>query len=340
MGVDQRKPKARRTRSKLQKENTARASAQAKLNAAARQTSTEQTTHPRPPLSDRQNPSQALPPLTLTPLDASGVATKPSRAPPTRDWYQAYINEKRKVARRDRALDKAKREIQHLKHEEIPAIHTAYQQELRRAHKALLDASDAAQKVLKDLGQSREECERFHRLLREQGVRSAVLLKRAAMYRKLARSFQGKLKRNVVSRARALQLARTTELQVRYQESIFKDGMYTIQARALARRLIQAGCGERQVGEMMVEFGRMLGIDMDGWEHKMSARTAERSVLEGGVAADMQLGYEMAKNTGQSSSIPTCQWTYTLGSIDLEYGLHVASAHRVRIAPCCPTAPR
>lgn len=69
-------------------------------------------------------------------------------------------------------------------------------------------------------------------------------------------------------------------------------GIYTRQTRALARLMVSSGMAEAKVGAALQEIGRSFGIRI---KHKMSKRTVHRAILEAGVAADLQLAYEMAQ---------------------------------------------
>ncbi|KAF8160013.1 hypothetical protein B0H34DRAFT_797195 [Crassisporium funariophilum] len=70
-------------------------------------------------------------------------------------------------------------------------------------------------------------------------------------------------------------------------------GVYTKQARAMACYLASVGTAEKKIGETIKTIGDMIGVEVD---RVMSSRTVERAVLESGVAAEVQLGYEMAKS--------------------------------------------
>ncbi|KAI1788626.1 hypothetical protein LXA43DRAFT_894362, partial [Ganoderma leucocontextum] len=74
-------------------------------------------------------------------------------------------------------------------------------------------------------------------------------------------------------------------------------GIYTPQARALARGLVFSGCSQKQVGHIVQMVGKTIGITVKG---KMSAHTARRCVVEGGVASDIQLGYEITQANSKS----------------------------------------
>jgi hypothetical protein len=71
-----------------------------------------------------------------------------------------------------------------------------------------------------------------------------------------------------------------------------KKGVYTPQARALARTLVTAGCTQDFVGVLIQKICKTVGVTV---EEKMSRHTVARAIKEGGVAAKMQLAYELAE---------------------------------------------
>ncbi|CAA7263684.1 unnamed protein product [Cyclocybe aegerita] len=72
-----------------------------------------------------------------------------------------------------------------------------------------------------------------------------------------------------------------------------EKGRYTARARSLARLLIWSGTAEAKVGAALQEIGQVLGVKID---KKMSQWTAHCTVLELGVAADIQLVYEILQS--------------------------------------------
>jgi hypothetical protein len=71
-----------------------------------------------------------------------------------------------------------------------------------------------------------------------------------------------------------------------------KHGVFTPEARALARIIVRSGCSQAKVGGVIQSIGKLLGITI---KTPMSRRTVGRAILEGGVAAKIQLGYEMSR---------------------------------------------
>lgn len=77
---------------------------------------------------------------------------------------------------------------------------------------------------------------------------------------------------------------------------LLHKGVYTTQAREIARLLVKSGCAERKIGKVIKSVGRIFGVEVEG---NMSQRTVQRVILEGGIATDVQLGFEMSKVDGE-----------------------------------------
>jgi hypothetical protein len=75
--------------------------------------------------------------------------------------------------------------------------------------------------------------------------------------------------------------------------ALMEGGVYTDEARELCRVLVNAGCSQDLVGDIIDEVLAVAGISVIG--PKMSSRTVRRAILEGGVMADIQVGHEIAK---------------------------------------------
>lgn len=71
-----------------------------------------------------------------------------------------------------------------------------------------------------------------------------------------------------------------------------RRGAYTPMARSLAHTLVQSGCSQKKVGHTIRTIAAALGVSV---KECMSAHTVWRAVLEGGIAADIQLGYEISQ---------------------------------------------
>ncbi|KAJ7854879.1 hypothetical protein B0H13DRAFT_1642168, partial [Mycena leptocephala] len=94
-------------------------------------------------------------------------------------------------------------------------------------------------------------------------------------------------------------------------------GAYTIQARKLARMMVDAGCARGKVGSLMQRVGDIFGVHID---RKMDRRTVSRAIGEGGVAAKMQVTYELGLNKGNADSTSN-------------RGINIESSHMANRAP-------
>lgn len=79
-----------------------------------------------------------------------------------------------------------------------------------------------------------------------------------------------------------------------------RRGTYTPAARALMQAVVSGGCPRNKVGPLIQKVSAFLGIKV---KHAVDRRTVGRAILEGGIAAKMQLGYEMAAAESTSRRI-------------------------------------
>lgn len=92
-------------------------------------------------------------------------------------------------------------------------------------------------------------------------------------------------------------------------------GVYTAEARSLARMMVATGTAEAKVGTALQEVARILGIKI---KRKMSKRTVQRTIFESGVAADIQLAYEMARAESKMTIIHI-NFSVLTSSIEITY---------------------
>jgi hypothetical protein len=81
---------------------------------------------------------------------------------------------------------------------------------------------------------------------------------------------------------------------------VTEKGIYTIEARKLARLMADSGCARRKVGPLMEWIGEVFGVQLN---RSMSRRTVGRAIEEGGVAAKIQVIYELLKTPGTYSML-------------------------------------
>lgn len=76
---------------------------------------------------------------------------------------------------------------------------------------------------------------------------------------------------------------------------IRQKGSYTPAFRALIRMLVESGCSRDKLGRTTFAIARLFGVTI---KHTISRRTIGRCILEGGVAAELQIGHEIAHSQG------------------------------------------
>ncbi|KDR76527.1 hypothetical protein GALMADRAFT_67262 [Galerina marginata CBS 339.88] len=99
---------------------------------------------------------------------------------------------------------------------------------------------------------------------------------------------------------------------------MMEKGCYTAAARSLARLLVSTGTAEAKVGGALVEIGDALGVKVN---RRVNRRSVQRFILEKGVAADIQLVYEIinsAKITYSSDSTSHRHIEYECRTIALQ----------------------
>lgn len=87
----------------------------------------------------------------------------------------------------------------------------------------------------------------------------------------------------------------TQKFQVR---SLIAQGMYMHEARTLVQSLVAAGCSQHQVANILKTTASTFGISL---KQSMSRCTMCRAIIEGGVAAKVQLGYEISHTQSKST---------------------------------------
>jgi hypothetical protein len=111
--------------------------------------------------------------------------------------------------------------------------------------------------------------------------------------RKKLRTLQMQNLRSTRSRAEALDKAKNAEANSKKKSnwSLIEKGRYTPAARAIARVLDKAGCAQGKVASVISYIAGQAGLKVKGC---MSRRTVQRALIEGGVAARIQLAHETA----------------------------------------------
>lgn len=78
---------------------------------------------------------------------------------------------------------------------------------------------------------------------------------------------------------------------------LIRKGVYTRETRRLVRELVGLGCPASSVRDILSSCARAWNLDLVG---RLSSRTVECAVEEGGIAAKMQIGDVINKAGGES----------------------------------------
>ncbi|KAG2738962.1 hypothetical protein P692DRAFT_20757827, partial [Suillus brevipes Sb2] len=77
-------------------------------------------------------------------------------------------------------------------------------------------------------------------------------------------------------------------------------GVYTSEARDLARFLVRAGCSQESIGRVVSRITKLVGMSTN---HAMSRRSVARALIEGGVASRIQLGLTISNDGATHKSV-------------------------------------
>jgi hypothetical protein len=150
------------------------------------------------------------------------------------------------------------------------------------------------------LSAAAEAKEAFRRLLERSIYNQARYKRLIDDSRKKVHALQMQNLRSARSRAKAQDKAKIAEKKAKKKNkwSLMEKGRYTPTARAIAWVLQKSGTSQGKVGTVINYIAKQAGLEVKG---KMSRRTVQRAAIEGGVAARVQLGYDMADADGTFS---------------------------------------
>lgn len=209
-----------------------------------------------------------------------------------RDTYRESLSQKEEVIGRLQARIADLRDQRHNERRQLCRSRIALKQ-AREKIKALLKSSKHAERARQyaeeEEGRTRADAETAIRSLED---RYAVQRDKLTRCLGIVRTLQKRCARFPRVLEARIEQAKTRPTVFRLKQK----GIYTNHARALARVLIRCGCSQRKVGEVVQLVGKALGITVLG---RMSAHTVRRVVLEGGIASDLQMGFELSKAKGE-----------------------------------------
>lgn len=185
----------------------------------------------------------------------------------------------RKAQKRSQRLSNERR-LTRLKHDLKIRRLTAGITEVRQKHLETLAAHSLAEKTIQSL---LTETERLNTVLSCEKSANYDLRKKAHRLDMQCSRVQASLRKY------------RSSLKSKTTWSAMKGGVYTAQARRLARELLKAGCSSERVGDAMLACAKAFGIKV---HRKMSGRTVLRARDEGGYFGLMQLGREIIQSSG------------------------------------------
>jgi hypothetical protein len=144
--------------------------------------------------------------------------------------------------------------------------------------------------------------------------------------RKKVRALQMECSRAQLSKSLAISKA---QQKVRQQSYVYRM-VYTAVVRKVARAFVKSGCSQELVGPMIRLVGDTLGIKVKG---KLSRRTVQHSMREGGVASRPQMGYASELAHTKSNHVLALYPTYSLNSPHDKALPPAATVLPIRISP-------
>jgi hypothetical protein len=127
---------------------------------------------------------------------------------------------------------------------------------------------------------------------------SLALKETVGLLRKKNKALQQKIRRATKSLSVSIERSKSRA----HFGRVTRKGIYTVQARKIARLMVDAGCARGKVGTLMERVGKIFGVQVD---RSMSRRSVSRAIAEGGIAAKMQVAYEIGLNKGTSLILVT-----------------------------------
>jgi hypothetical protein len=127
-------------------------------------------------------------------------------------------------------------------------------------------------------------------------AKRAKLDSKLAASKKQNRNFEKRCNRAPEIKAKAVKRARDVANKENRTCKLLHKGSYSPQARELARMLVSAGCSREYVSNVIHAVCKNAGVAVQG---SMSRRTVSRAILEGGIAAKIQIGHELAQAEGK-----------------------------------------
>lgn len=206
-----------------------------------------------------------------------------------KQYYQMFRIQQQKVKRYTVSQDKLKGQIRLLESVVLPES----EKDAKIAHDLLTSAENENSILSEQIAKLSDQLEKH-----KQDV-SNTQVKHQEAERKI-KALKAKCNRAENAQEKAVACAKIKIIKEKSNFSLLQKGIYTNEARALARSLLNAGCSQAYVGEVIQMVCQAAGVTVP---KAMSARTVKRIALEGGIAAEIQIGFEIAQTEGMTVSM-------------------------------------
>jgi hypothetical protein len=203
--------------------------------------------------------------------------------------YSTLRVERRKLQRTAARKGLLEQQIKLLKSVELPSTKSDAAHAIQLLHETKSEKMHLESK----LSQLMETCalEASHSRQKQSDLQNQLVV-----LKKKNRNLQKCSDRMPEIKAKAIKCAKDYANKENRTYKLLQKGVYSPQSRELARTLVAAGCSREYVAKVIKAVCKNAGVTVHG---SMSRRTVSRAVLEGGIAAQIQIGYELAQADGK-----------------------------------------
>ena len=209
-----------------------------------------------------------------------------------KDLYGALRVERRKCQRTAASKRKLEKHIMLLQSVELPNA----KGDAARAIKLLQQTKTENSRLQRELSHVMEKCANT---AIQQQTKYGVLEEKLGTAQRTKLKLQKCYNRFPAIKSKAFEQAKHNAQKENKTFNMLHKGTYSTESRQLARLLTKAGCSREYVGQVIQAVCRSAGLTVKG---KMSCRTVSRAILEGGIAAKIQLGHEVTQAKGFTGS--------------------------------------
>ena len=209
------------------------------------------------------------------------------------DLYSTLRVERRKLQRTAARKGLLEQQIKILKSVELPSSRG----DAARAIQLLNETKSEKMHLESRLSQLMEKCalEASHSKQKQ-----SVLKEQLVIVKKKTQILQKHCDHMPEIKAKAIKRAKDYANKENRTYKMIQKGAYSPQSRELACTLVAAGCSREYVGKVIKAVCKNAGVTVHG---SMSRRTVSRAILEGGIAAQIQIGHEIAQADGKYPAV-------------------------------------